>query len=206
MGAAASTAGALDSAEVEQVESLRWLRLLPESRLGDESLRVYICADADYDELTLTGLSLESLDDGGAPLSRALSAGPGQIPDQPALARLRSERRTEAAAHACGGDEGGARWEGRADVPLQELASKCWWTAMPQPVTGSETALWSAGGSFDGRALLRFRVRLDGAELEKDFEVEVEPAARWRARSPTRPCARRTRWRAPRGRARRCPR
>jgi len=49
---------------------------------------------------------------------------------------------------------------------------------MPQPVTGSETALWSAGGSFDGRALLRFRVRLDGAELEKDFEVEVEPAAR----------------------------
>ena len=180
MGAAASTAGTLDSAEVEQVESLRWLRLLPESRLGDESLRVYICADADYDELTLTGLSLESLDDGGAPLSRALSAGlgPGQIPEQPALARLRSERRTEAAAHAIGGDDGGARWEGRADVPLQELASKCWWTAMPQPVTGSETALWSAGGSFDGRALLRFRVRLDGAELEKDFEVEVEPAAR----------------------------
>jgi len=40
MGAAASTAGALDSAEVEQVESLRWLRQLPESRLGDESLRV----------------------------------------------------------------------------------------------------------------------------------------------------------------------
>ena len=58
MGAAASTAGALDSAEVEQVESLRWLRQLPESRLGDESLRVYICADADYDELSLRGLSL----------------------------------------------------------------------------------------------------------------------------------------------------
>lgn len=185
-----------------QVETLHWLKHQPSSSNAPSDFRLYVCTDGPG-PVELCGLSLDAFPavDEGAALSRAQSLPPQQQPalhrqssdrrndrkDTESLARLRSMGRV-AAARAAGLDdawreEPSAQWLGKADVPLQELSTRCWWTRLPAPSSMAgfaDSALWAAnppGAPFVGQAHLKFKVRVAGSEVPKVFHVEVDSRA-----------------------------
>ena len=157
--------------------------------------------------MELCDLSLDAFfaaGDEGAALTRAQSLPPQQFPalhrqsservhgndrnDTESLSRLRSMRHIAAARAAALDDtwreEPSAQWLGKADVPLQELNPRCWWTRLPAPSSMAgfaDSALWAAnppGTPFVGQAHLKFKIRVAGSEAPKVFHVEVDSRAK----------------------------